>query len=65
MKRFLSLFLVLIVLSANAAEGTNDVNVKTEVFSKNKYKRAKRRLERRHGLYRSKCMRTKTIRVRN
>ena len=38
----------------------------TEVFkSRGRYKRAKKRSQKRHGIYHSKCMRTKRIRVRN
>ena len=65
MKNFLSLFLVLVVFTANASEDTNVTTTKTEVFTKYGNKRAKRRAQRRYGIYHSKCMRTKRIRVRN
>ena len=65
MKTIIIILITLFTINANAFDETIDFNFTTEMYkTKAKYKRAKRRSHRRHGLYQSSCMRTKTIRVR-
>lgn len=67
MKAVVSMVLVFsFTLTASAFDETVSTNTTTEMCKlKGKHKRAKRRSQRRHGIYHSSCMRTKTIRVRN
>jgi hypothetical protein len=66
MKSLLSFALIFVFsLSAYSFDNISESETTTTTCLKGKYKRAKKRANKRHGVYHSKCMRTKRIRVRN
>jgi hypothetical protein len=66
MKNLIILFSI--VLFSIPTFASDDINTQTSIElstkKRNRMKRAKKRSQRKHGIYHSKCMRTKRIRVK-
>jgi hypothetical protein len=65
MKTILIILIASMSFTSNAFDEVVSTDNTTEICkTKAKYKRAKRRSQRRHGIYHSACMKTKRIRVK-
>lgn len=66
MKNLIILFSI--VLFSIPTFANDDINTQTSIelssTKRNRMKRVKKRSQRKHGIYHSKCMRTKRIKVR-